>query len=66
MSFPGEHAEMVYILVSIKLNICKDMDSGQYVCDVLDYNKGTWWNCDDDKITNYSGYPENICNDLSN
>ena len=28
MSFPGKHAEVVYILVSIKLHIGKDIDSG--------------------------------------
>ena len=42
------------------------MDSGNYVCDVLYYITGTWWSGDNDKITNYSGYPENIYNDLSN
>ena len=41
------------------------MDQGHYVCDVLDYNTGTWWNCDDKKITQYPGYPMNEYNDLS-
>ena len=41
------------------------MDKGHCVCDVLDYNTGTWWNCDDKKITQYPGYPMNIYNDLS-
>ena len=41
------------------------MDSGHYVCDILDYNTGTWWRCDDEIITNYSGYPENVYYDLS-
>ena len=41
------------------------MDTGHYVCDVLDYNIGTWWNCDDEKITQYPGYPMNVYNDLS-
>ena len=42
------------------------MDSGHYVCDVLDYNTGTWWRCDDDTtIKNYSGYPDNVYNDFS-
>ena len=27
ISFPGKHSEVVYIIVSIRLNICKDMDS---------------------------------------
>ena len=40
MSFPGKHAEVLYIIVSIKLHIGNDMDKGHYVCDVLDYN--TW------------------------
>ena len=66
MYFSGKHAEVVYIIVSIKIHIGKDMDSGNYVCDVLYYNIGTWWNYDDDTITNYSGYPEDVYNNLLN
>ena len=53
-----------YILVYIKLHIGNDMDQGQYACDVLDYNTVTWWNCDDEKVTQYPGYPMNVYNDL--
>ena len=63
-SFPKNH-EVIYVLVSIKFHIVNDMDQGQYVCDVLYYNIGTWWNCDDEKITQYPGYPMNVYNDLS-
>ena len=66
MSFSGKNDKAVYILFSIKQNVGKDMDSGHYVCDVLDYNTGTWWNYDDDTITNHSGYLENVCDNLSN
>ena len=38
MSFPVKHAEVLYILFSIKLHIGNDKDKGHYVCDVLDYN----------------------------
>ena len=65
MSFPGEDTEMLYIIVSMNLHIGNDMDSGHYVCDVLDYNTWTWRNCDDDTITNYSGYPKNVYDNLS-
>ena len=41
------------------------MDKGHFVCDILDYNTVTWWNCDDEKITQYPGYPMNLYNDLS-
>ena len=58
-------AEVLYIIVSIKLHIGNDMDKGHYVCDVLDYNTGTWWDCDDAKITQYSGYPMNVYDNLS-
>ena len=58
MYFPGEYYKVLYIIVSINLITGNDMDSGHYVCDVLDYNTGTWWNCDDDTITKYSGYPK--------
>ena len=66
MSFPGINAEVVYILVSISIHIGMYMDSGHHVCDVLYYSMGTWWYCDDDTITNYSGYPENVYDNLSN
>ena len=64
MSFP-DNVEVLYIIFSIKINIGKDMDKGHYVCDVLDYNTGIWWNCDDETITQYPGYPMNVYNDLS-
>ena len=32
---------------------------------VLYYNTVKWWNCDDETITQYPGYPMNIYNDLS-
>ena len=57
---------MVNIIVSIKIHVGKDMDSGHYVYDVLDYRTGTCYNCDDYTITNYAGYPENIYDCLLN
>ena len=63
MSFTVMHAEVIYILIYIKLYIGNDMDKGHYVCDVLDYNTGTWWNCDDDTINKYRGYPMNVYDD---
>ena len=65
MSFFDKHPEVLYIIVYIKLHIGNYMDKGQYVCDVLYYNTGTWWNCDDDTITQYTGYPLNSYDDLS-
>ena len=65
MSFPDKHPEVIYIFVSIKLHIGNDMNKGRYFCDVLDYNTGTWWNCDDETITQYPGYPSNVYDDLS-
>ena len=40
------------------------MDKGHYVCDVLYYNTRTWWNCDDDTITQYPVYPMNVYDEL--
>ena len=40
------------------------MDKGHYVCDTLEYNTGTWWNFDDDTITEYPGYQMNVCGEL--
>ena len=55
--FSGKHDEAVYIPVAIMINVGKDIYSGHYLCDLLYYSTGTWWNCDDDIITNYSEYP---------
>ena len=64
MSFPDKNPEVLYILVSIKLNIGNYMNKGHYVCDILYYNTGTWWNYDDETITKYTGYPMNVYDDL--
>ena len=65
MYFPNKYAGAIYIIVYIKLRIGNDMYKGHYVCDVLYYNTGTWWNCDDDTISQYPGYPSNVDDDLS-
>ena len=65
MSFPDKHPELIYIHVFIELHIGNDMDKVHYVCGVLDYNTGTWWNYDDATITQYPGYPMYVYNDLS-
>ena len=65
MSFPDKHPEVLDSIISIKLPIGNDMDNGHYVFDVLYSNTVTWWNCDDETITQYPGYPTNVYNDLS-
>ena len=65
MTFTDKHTVVLYIIVSIKLHICNDMDNGPYVCNVLEYNTETRWNCDDDTITQYPGYPMNVYDNLS-
>ena len=64
-SFQGKKPEVLYFIVSVKLCISKDMDKGNYIFDVLDYNTVTWRNCDDDTITQYTGFPMNVYDDLS-
>ena len=51
--FTDKHHKELYIIVSIKLHIGNDLDKGHYVCDILDYNTGIWWNYDDETITQY-------------
>ena len=34
--------KVIYVLVSIKYHIGNDLDKGHYICDVLDYNTGTF------------------------
>ena len=64
MSYPN-NPKVINILISIKLHNGNDMDQGYYVFDVLDYNTGTWWNCDDEIITQYPRYPSNVYHYLS-
>ena len=64
MSFPDKHPEVFYIIFSINLHIGNDMDKGHYVYVVLDYNTRTWWNCDDEIITQYPGNAMNVYDDL--
>ena len=40
------------------------MDKGRYLCDASDYNTGTWRNCNDGTITQYSRYPINVYDEL--
>ena len=65
MSFQSKHAELVYILASIKLHIAYYMDSGHYIYDIIDYNTGPCWNVYDGTITTYSGYPDNVYDNSS-
>ena len=51
MSFQDKHAEVFYTIVSSKLHIGNDMDSGHYIYGVLDYSKVVWWNYDYDIVT---------------
>ena len=50
----------------LSLNRClepfqgKEMDGGHYWCDVPDYNKGTWRRCDDENLSELSGYPDSV------
>ena len=66
ISFLGKDSGVLYILVSINIHIGNDMGSGQYVCGVLECSTATWWNCDNDTINKYSGYPKkNVYDNLS-
>ena len=42
MSFPVKYAEVIYIIFYLQICIGNGVDSGHYVCDVLEYNTGTW------------------------
>ena len=64
MSFPND-PKVIYVIFSIKFHIGNYMDQGHYVCDVLDYKTVTWWNCDDEIVTEYPGYTMNVYNELS-
>ena len=56
--------EGVYIMVSIKIHVGKDMDSVHYYWDALYSNTETCWRCDDAKIMYFRGYSGNVYNEL--
>ena len=65
MYFPVTKAEVLYIIVYIKIHIGNYMYKVHYVCDILEYNTVTWCIYDDDTITKYSVYPMNVYDNLS-
>ena len=42
------------------------MDIGHYYCDVLDYNTVTRWWYEDENISEFSGYPDSVYDEISN
>ena len=66
MYYSVKQGDEFYTLVAIKVHISKYIYSGHYSCDKLDYKLGKRCNCDDEKITNYSGYPQNVYDNVSN
>ena len=40
------------------------MDGVNWYCDALNYNRVTWFKCDDDKIVEFRGYPDNVYDEL--
>ena len=52
-------------MVSIKIHEGNKMYAGHYYYYELDYTTVTWWECDDDNILKFSGYPDNIYDELS-
>ena len=65
MYFSDKHPGVLYIIVFIKIHIGNDMDKVHYVCDVLEYNIRTWWNCYYYTKTQYPGYRMNLYDDSS-
>ena len=51
---------VIYILVSINTHEGNTMSSGNYYCDILDFNIGILWWYYDDNITNFRGISENV------
>ena len=53
------HKENItYTIVSLILYDITLLDIGHWFSDVFDDNTGTWWHCDDDKITQISGFTQ--------
>ena len=38
----------------------ESLDFGNYVNDIFDANTGMWWHCDDNEITEISGFQESV------
>ena len=41
------------------------MDSDHYYCDLLYFNTGKRWRCEDITISEFSGYPDSVYDELS-
>ena len=49
-----------YALVSLINHDGNSLDCGHYVSDVFDANRGIWWHCDDENITQISDLPKRV------
>ena len=43
--------DVTYTLFYVYMLEGNSMSTGHYYCDILEFNTGIWWRCDDDNIT---------------
>ena len=49
MIIPLHGDEIPYTIVSLIMHAGSSLDTGHYYSDILGFNTGIWWHCDDDK-----------------
>ena len=52
--------DVKYSLVSANYHNWISNNTGHYLCDILEFDPGIWWRCDDDTITHLRGMTDNF------
>ena len=55
---PSSIEKISYTVVSLMNHDGDSLDCGHFFSDVFDANRGIWWHCDDDNITQMSDLPK--------
>ena len=65
MIFPYENEKVICTLVSINMNERNTTHIATYYYGIFYFNTGTWWCCDEEKITLLRRFPDNVYQDES-
>ena len=52
--------DVKYSLVSANYHNWISNNTGHYLCDILEFDPGVWWRCDDDTITHLRVMTDNF------
>ena len=49
--FSQDMEDVTYSIAFVTCHGATSNNTGHYFCEILDFNTGIWWRCDDDTIT---------------